>query len=234
MEIPQEIRREIGRLSHEGNHDKLARYIQEQLYSETINADQILNYARNYKFTKTQGKPYVINADTINKIGARVGKLKDKIQSNLAAEFYRLAARRQSSWGNKNYAACLLIGSRGITRNQKKALLYAQKAVEPSQDNLARKNVHKLILAKALKVNDLSPETIVACEEFIEFKLKEKATAKGKNKVSIKKEIEEANAIKVLKNINKPSFAIVILQQINFNNDGALQSLHGHKLLFIV
>lgn len=187
MPISEEIRNKLREFSHNNKHDEIVTYLREQLSKEATTAQEIFDYARDYTFSKKPGKPYVIDAGTLNKLGVVVSDLDDADQNKLAVEFYRLSAERDSSWGNRNYAMCLLNGTHGIAIKPKKALEYARKAVDLTKANPIEKHVHKFILCKALRENQKWQEANTVLMEYLvhkEQQLKSEKTQENKQKIT--------------------------------------------------
>lgn len=109
MPLPEAIRKEIVKLSSANKYDEIVTYLKTKLEEEAIIVKDVLEYVRGYRYTERPGKPYVVNADTINKLGVVTSELKDK--SILQIEFFKLAAERKSELGHRNLAQCYFDGN---------------------------------------------------------------------------------------------------------------------------
>jgi hypothetical protein len=194
MALDESIQKEILKLSQNKDQDGMVPYLREQLEKNKATAQEIFDYAKGYRWPGKEGKPYVMSASTINELGVMVENLENKEQKKLDIEFFKLAAERGSSWGNRNYASYFLTGvkARGIEASPEQALVYAKEAVRLAKGDKAEEHEHKLILAKALRGGRKYVEANKALMEYFLFKEKE---CKGKNEASrkeIEKEIDEA------------------------------------------
>lgn len=168
MPISDDINKHLAKLSSTAKHDDIVTYAKEQLTAGVFTAQEILDYATGYRFTK-EPKPYVINAATINRIGIVVGQLDDKEQAKLDIQFHKLAAERNSSWGNRNYAQCLI--------NQKKAkesLPFIVKARELAAAEKINPSQYQYLHFQGLRANQQSVEAHIALVDYLKFKLSEK------------------------------------------------------------
>lgn len=164
MALSDAVIKKIAQLSQEQKQNEIFEYLKPKLKDGEISAQDVYDYAKKRRWSKTQGKPYVIHAGTINKLGVVVSALPDKHQKLLAIEFYLLAAERDFAFGCKNYAQHLL-NNEG---DYEKALEYAQKAVELSKDTKAP-HQHKYILAKALKANSFYKKALTAIQDYLVY-----------------------------------------------------------------
>jgi hypothetical protein len=180
MPIEDDIKKEIAKLAHEGKYDDLSKYVRKKLEEKAIVPQDILAYAKDYKWTSKPEKPYVINAATINKIGVAVLEL--KLEENVSAtEFYKLASERGSSWGSRNCAQHLLgqalakdetdEAKKQANEKKEQALAYAKKAVEQAEDEKIDPRRHKGVLCKALRKNSRYVEANGALVEYLELVL---------------------------------------------------------------
>ena len=151
MPLPDEIKKKIANLSSQNKHDDIVNYLKPKLENGDILPQDVYEYVKRNFWPKNPEQPYVVNAVAINKLGVVVSRLPDD-KKLLAAQFYLLAAERDSAWGCGNYALCALLGTKGSEKSTKTALEYAKKAVELTK-NPTEKNQHSYIYAKALKAN---------------------------------------------------------------------------------
>lgn len=195
-----DIAKKIIEFARSANPNGMVSYLKEQLEDGKTTAQDILDYASKYVFSSKPGEPHVINAEIINMLGVVVSELKDNEQSKLSVQFYKLAADRDSSWGNCNYAELLLYGNQkcGIQKSPKKALIHARKAVELAKDIKNEQHEHNLILCRALKENQQwNAENISLLLDYFEFKSNQLAAAKNTEvQKSRKKDI--VSALKLL------------------------------------
>ena len=112
MPISKKIQKRIETLSSTDNHNKMVPYFKKKLEEGAITAQEVLDYARNYYWEEESRKVYVVNEATIDRLGVTIESLDDKEQAKLDLKFYKLAAERGSSWGNRHYAERLLERSR--------------------------------------------------------------------------------------------------------------------------
>lgn len=180
MSIPSEaIRKKIVEFALSSNPDDMVSYLKEELKSENTTAEEILEYATKYQFTKKTGTPYVINENIINKLGVVVNNM----GNDQKIEFFKLAADRGSSWGCRNY--CLEI----IDTDEEKALEYAKTAVDLVKNDPHQKHQHKFTLCKALRKNCEYPEANNVLMEYLKFKAEKAKSAKKGNTKDIDKEV---------------------------------------------
>lgn len=136
MALSKEIQDKINEFSRKNEQDEIVKYLKEELAQKRAIAQDILDYARVYHWPKKPGKPYVISADIINCLGVIVGKSGDAEQAKLDIEFYKLAAERNSCFGNINY-------SQGFLKiSPEQALPYAKKALQLTNDENTTQNAN--------------------------------------------------------------------------------------------
>lgn len=148
MPLPSEVKDKIVRYSSRDEHQKLFLYLKEKLGNGEIEAKDILKYAKRTRNKSKTDDRFILNESIINKMGIYIGKLTDKKKKELSVEFYKLAAERRSSWGNKNYAKRLL-----AKKKKKTALKYARKAVELAAPITDEKYKHHWTLFRVLRAN---------------------------------------------------------------------------------
>lgn len=163
MPISKETMTKLATFSQENKQDEIVALVKQQLAAKEFTAAEMLDYSTKRIFSEKPGKPYVIIAATINKIGVAVEALEDKDQAKLATEFYKLAAGRGSSWGNRNYAQILLNQS----RHKEEALLFAEKAIQIAINDKLKPEEHKLVLCKTLRANQEYEKANIALIQFL-------------------------------------------------------------------
>jgi hypothetical protein len=180
MPLSEEIRKQVESFSSTGKQGELVNYMKEKLKHNICAVQDILNYARDYQWKSN--KSYVVVADSINKLGVVVNQLEDVNQKKLDIEFFKLAAERDSDWGNKNCATLLL------NTAPQEALQYARKAVELSNNKIDDNYEHKYILHQALFANGLCEEAVDFLWQYLVFKFKKSLSEKDSSK---NKKLEE-------------------------------------------
>jgi hypothetical protein len=166
MPITDEINKHLRKLSRENKYGEIVSYVSEKLEESVFSAQEIFDYANKSSFSTKPNKTYVINANAINMIGVVVGTLENKAQAKLKVKFYKLAAERNSSCGNRNYAQILLNGD----KTKEQALAFVKKAVELAQGEEINEHEYKFILCKALRVHNQWVEANAALMEYFKFK----------------------------------------------------------------
>lgn len=197
MPLAEEIVKAVDDFSRQKKQNELALFLIEKLKIGEASPEDVLEYARKFCWGEQSNANYVINADSINKLGVAVGQLTLQENKEWSGKFYELSAKRESHWGNRNYAHSLLFGGGGVKKSPKEALAYAKKAVELCDD--PNKDTHKLILCRALREHQEWVEANTALAEYLSFNFTEHYQAGTKAKEGIQKKIDEA--IKLLKEI---------------------------------
>ncbi len=205
MPISESIKKEIERFSLSKNPSGMVPYLTDQLKKGETTAQDVLDYARACRYTEKQGNPDVINAVFINLLGVVVSSLDDDEQKKLSVQFYALAAERDSSWGSRNYAQCLLSG-RYVKKSPEEALKYARKAVESVKGSKTEEHEYKFLLCKILRANENYQEANIAIMEYFVFIFQKFQSEKNLTK---KKKIEEKleAAVKLIDEIVAEIFA---------------------------
>ncbi len=197
MPLAEEIRKEVVQLSHQEKQNELTQYLIEKLKAGAVSPQDIFDYASSYQFTKKPNKPYVVSADSLNKLGVSVSKLDDEELKILAPQFYQLSAERGSAWGNRNYASLLLSGRFGVKKSKKMALMHAQKAVA-LESNVAKEQ-HNFVLCQALRENEEWRAANAALVEYLKFTVNKFHNTKADAQEPVKQDVERA--IKLLNEI---------------------------------
>ncbi len=91
MALSEEIRKQIREYSYANKQEDLIEYLKDKIKKNEIQIHELFDYARDYIFVQLEGKPHIINAAVINKIGVFISSLDDD-QSKLSVQFYKLAA----------------------------------------------------------------------------------------------------------------------------------------------
>lgn len=149
MPLSDEVRKKIFNLVNDKKESALLDYLEELLKAEKINIKDLYEYAKYWVLSKQKDAPYALSPDIINEIGVKIANLENKDISKYAVLFWFLSANRGCSWGCANYAVILLDGDL-IEKSEKKALAYAQKAVDLTKNSKTEMHQHKDILAMAL------------------------------------------------------------------------------------
>ncbi|MCH9643789.1 MAG: hypothetical protein K0U29_02495 [Gammaproteobacteria bacterium] len=169
MPIDEVIRKKVVSFSSSQEQIELVEYLEEKLKSGEVSPQDVFEYARDYRFSKREGTPYVISADSINKLGVVVGKLDDAEQKALKPQYYKLAADRDSHWGCHNHAAASLHGMYGVEKSVADALCYIKKAVELDED----KPTHKLLLCQVLREDGQLTDSVTALVDYFKWVVKQ-------------------------------------------------------------
>ncbi len=210
-ELPAEVKTQISNLAGKNNHNEVFKYINAKLTEGVITADQILYYAERYKFSTKPGKPFVIDASTINKLGVAVSKLSDPDQKKLSIKFYKLAADRDSDWGCDNYAVSIL------SEDIDSALKYAVKAVELTKESKKEKDRHKWILGRCLLGKERVKKAFIAFAEYFVLKESEyRSTYDQKVKEGI---ISDIKSIAILRKYIKNKYLDNITDEEDFDEE---------------
>lgn len=188
------------KLSHKINNVNAFLYFKESLQYERISAKDVLIYVRDFRWSKTFQN--IVDAIDINRLGEMTQTLPHIRQ--YAVQFFMLAAKRGSSWGSANCVPYFLHGDKdnGIEPSIKKALYYAQRAVELA-NNQEDANEHKFLLSRIMRANHGYVVTANALlVEYITFK---KAQLKNSNNTIEKEKLEKAlnDYQHILKNMEK-------------------------------
>lgn len=143
MPLSKDKQKILDKICASGDDEIIFSDIKEKIESDDLTAEDIFFYT-DYQFDDKGKKRYALSSKVINKFGVFIGKKSDSNE----VKFYQLAAERGSSYGNENYAKCLLLKGK-----YSEALPFAERAVELTKALVTERHQHKLTLWKLLLAN---------------------------------------------------------------------------------
>lgn len=171
MPMPEEIKKQIENFSRQSKQDELFNYLKPILENSGLDPQELYEYAKGCYWLSPITN-YVINAESINKLGVVLSTLCPE-NNCMAAKFFLLAAERGWSWGYDNYASLSLTGTSGVEQSLENALIHAKKAIELTQKT-ASPHQHKYTYARVLRAHKSYSDAIINAMQYLGFVIQQK------------------------------------------------------------